>query len=237
VLGHDRLRAYLALEHGVPIDMLAYGVLSTDAFSLLSRPDAPLNTLDFPALEQEMSRLDTEARLYGLSDLLVQRLDLRAVGRALGPPMGWDPGAFALWGDLRLSSSTMLFDVLRQVVRREFGDVDPGYARAAAEQAAALGTAQAHLTLGELLVDRGLCSAALPLLERASRIDPTRPEAPYLIGRCHERQGSEAQAAEAYGRALRVDPRYDPARSAGVRLERRGGDVPLLGGDDDPEER
>lgn len=223
VTGNDRLRSYLADEHALPVDLIPYGILSTDAIGLRADPSAVLNTLDFPSLEHEMARLDGETRLIELRQRLIDRLELTDVQRALGGTMDWSPGAFAFWGDLRLKEDSTLAEVLNEVVPRRFGDFTEGYKRAASRFADEVGTARAYFTYGHRLYERRLCSAAIPALSRALELDPSMHRAHYYLGRCHERQGDDPLARSHFREALRIDPDFEKAQNGLERLGEPGG--------------
>jgi Flp pilus assembly protein TadD len=65
--------------------------------------------------------------------------------------------------------------------------------------------------LGEvfLRIDRQ-CSRARPVLDEAARIQPGDPFAPWLLGKCLERDGSAKEAEAAYQRAVQNTEFPDP---------------------------
>ena len=148
VVDNVRLKSYLADKHTLPIDLIRYSVLSTDAYSLRSREGAPVNTLDFPVLEHEMARLGGENRLIRFKQLLIDRLDLGGVRDALAGSVRWEPAEFVFWRDIRLRSSSTLGEALSEVVPRQFGDVTEDYGRVVLDYAAKLGTAHAYEQFG-----------------------------------------------------------------------------------------
>jgi hypothetical protein len=221
VTADPTLRDYLVEQFALPVELVPYSVLATDAMRLHSGGPAPINTLDFPVLEHEMARLDTDTRLLGFKDLLTERLDLREVRRRLEPLLPWDPGAFAFWSDLRLSRSSTLFEALAEVVPRQFGDVTESYADTALHWADRLRTARAYYTYGHGLYRRGACGAAVVALSRASAMEPAAAGPYYYLGRCYELQGDAVRAAALLGEA--ASRGHDRARAELARLDGRPG--------------
>ena len=230
VVDNVRLKNYLAEKHTLPIDLIRYSVLSTDVYALRSREGAPVNTLDFPVLEHEMTRLDHDrTRIRRFKQLLIDRLDLSNVRDALVPNVRWEPAEFVFWSDIRLSSTSTLGKALIEAAPRQFGDVSEDYGRVVLDYAAKLGTAHAYERFGYELYKRRICSAAVEALEAALEVDPMLHKAQYYLGRCYERQGNDQLAAERFQAALIAKPNYTRARTA---LKRVGQPGELDEGDD-----
>jgi spermidine synthase len=87
----DELGGYF-LREGLDGGSLAYGLLARDAFALIGDRAAPINTLDAPALEFEISRLRHRG-IEAFKQRLGQRLDVADLAGAFDR---WDPvlGAF-----------------------------------------------------------------------------------------------------------------------------------------------
>ena len=220
VVDNVQLKNYFAEKHTLPIDLIRYSVLSTNAYALRSREGARVNTLDFPVLEHEMARLDSDrTRLGRFKQLLIDRLDLRDVRDTVGGNIRWEAAEFVFWSDIRLRSSSTLGEALSDVVPRQFGDVAEDYRRVVLDYAAKLGTADAYERFGYELYKRRICSAAVEALEAALEVDPMLHEAQYYLGRCYERQGNDQLAAERFQAALIAKPDYDKARSALKRVD------------------
>ena len=218
VVDNVRLKSYLAEKHTLPIDLIGYSVLSTDAYALRSREGAPVNTLDFPVLEHEMARGGGENRLIRFKQLLIDRLDLSGVRDTLVGNVRWEPAEFVFWSDIRLSSGSTLGKALMEAAPRQFGDVTEDYGRVVLDYAAKLGTADAYEQFGYELYKRRICSAAVEALEAALEVDPMLHEAQYYLGRCYERQGNDQLAAERFQAALIAKPNYARARTALKRV-------------------
>jgi len=224
VVDNVQLKNYFAEKHTLPIDLIRYSVLSTNAYALRSREGARVNTLDFPVLEHEMARLDRDlTRLIRFKQLLIDRLDLRDVRDTLVGHVRWEAAEFVFWSDIRLRSSSTLGEALSEVVPRQFGDVAEDYRRVVLDYAAKLGTADAYERFGYELYKRRICSAAIEALEAALEVNPVLYEAQYYLGRCYERQGNDQLAAERFQAALIAKPDYDKARSALKRVDPTAG--------------
>ena len=224
VVDNVQLKNYFAEKHTLPIDLIRYSVLSTNAYALRSREGARVNTLDFPVLEHEMARLDRDlTRLIRFKQLLIDRLDLRDVRDTLVGHVRWEAAEFVFWSDIRLRSSSTLGEALSEVVPRQFGDVAEDYRRVVLDYAAKLGTADAYERFGYELYKRRICSAAIEALEAALEVNPVLYKAQYYLGRCYERQGNDQLAAERFQAALIAKPDYDKARSALKRVDPTAG--------------
>jgi tetratricopeptide (TPR) repeat protein len=168
-----------------------------------------------------MSRLDGETRLFEFGERLTARLDLPRVASALEPWTEWDPGAFALWADLRVSDASILGTVLDEAVPRQFGDVLDRYEQAALGAAGRIGTGRAYEVFGRRLYDHERYSASKTAFARAIELDATLYRSHYYLGRCYERQGADERALEQYELALRQRPDYDDAEEARSHLQDR----------------
>ncbi len=223
VVNQSELRNYLAEEHYLPVDLIPYSVLSTDAFGLRADPNAPLNTIDFPVLEHEMARLDSEVRLVEFQERLAERLDLREVSRRLQPVMDWDPAGFALWSTLRLSPSNLLGEALDEVIPRQFGDLSEPLGQLAEQTAALVDEAPAYYKFGHRLFRRDEFRTAVPLLEKAAELEVDNYRAHHYLGASLEALGDPAAARRQYEKTLELKPDYKKSRRALERLRVRAG--------------
>lgn len=219
VRANEVLRDYLAIHHALPVDLVPYSILSVDAFRFAGQR-TPVNRLDRPVLEHHMARLDSETRLFGFTDRLIDRANLPRVGRALAPWLEWDPGEFAIWGDARLERGSLLRGAVERIVERQFGDISTPYADAALAAAREVGTARAFEVYGRRLYRRELYVPAMEALGQALAIDASLHEAHYYLGRCHEEQGQDTVAADEFEQALRLRPDYSKAEKALGRVRK-----------------
>lgn len=102
VAGQPVLREQFAETFGLPIELLPYAILSTEALALRD-PGAPLNTLDFPVLEFEMARLQENASIDRFRSRVFGSIDPEALRRAWARTLPWRPADFDRFSRLRLA--------------------------------------------------------------------------------------------------------------------------------------
>jgi len=124
VAGHERLRDHFARENLLPLRLLPYSVISLDAFQLRSDRPAPVNTLDYPALEFEMARIVGGKPFLEFLRIFHETLDLPAMQASLSRWTPWDPVEFAFLRDLRLVDVSTLARTLRTMVPYRFEITD-----------------------------------------------------------------------------------------------------------------
>src|SRR6185436_16620553 len=83
---------------GVMPEFLPYGLLSAKAFDLIIDPEAPVNTLDNPALEFQMAALD-DLFTSKWATRLIEKMNTAEVAEALQPALKLDPVNMALHTD------------------------------------------------------------------------------------------------------------------------------------------
>jgi len=101
VAGHPTLRETFASEYGLPLALIPYGVVSTEALALRSPGGAPINTFDRPVLEFEMARLQAHARIDAFRDRLGHDITTGSLRARLGATMPWNSKDFRRYQELR----------------------------------------------------------------------------------------------------------------------------------------
>jgi spermidine synthase len=174
VTENEVLSRHFAEVYTLPLRLLPYGIISTDALALRPAKAASVNTLDFPVLEFEMARLGLGGSLENFVRKAQSQFDASVFQAAFGRSMNWQQGEYSLFADLR-AISNFAADVLRLRVDRD-------YDQAAQAVAREMGTVEAFYELGELLRKRKRYDAALPLLSRVVAMDASRGDAHYALG-------------------------------------------------------
>jgi tetratricopeptide (TPR) repeat protein/MFS family permease len=190
VVKNRELARFLARRFQLPIRSLAYSVISTDALDLQSPTPAPVNTLDFPALEFEMARL-VDHKLSGFHERMGDRLDLRPVREAMENAMEWSPAAFLFHADFRTVQlrHASLPLALHSVVEAEFGDVIADYDRAGLAVAAELGSPAAYRRTGRTFLNHQRYDAAIAAFSRALELRPTIENVHFSLGEAYLERG------------------------------------------------
>lgn len=189
-------------------EWFAYGLLTGRADALADARATPANTLDYPALEFEMSRL----RKRGIARFkrrLRNGMSLAGHRQALGESFDWRAEELLLHTDELLGDSTIT-DRWKALIRREHPDV---YRRAADSQLAMYArraetekTADAYHKYGYRLLRLEEYQAAIDQFELALSVDARRDNSHFNLGACYERLGNHDKALEHYRLEATVDP-------------------------------
>jgi spermidine synthase len=187
VTSHEALRRHFAEAYTLPLRLLPYSIISTDALALRPRNSAAVNTLDLPVLEFEMARLGLGGSLDNFVEEVRTRFDWRTIQAAFSDSMKWEWAEFLLYADLRESTD------IGAEIPSPIPETD--YDRAASAIAREMDTEKAYYSIGESLRKRQRHAAALPELSRVVSMDTSRGDAHYAIGETYF-------ALAAYDRAL-----------------------------------
>jgi predicted membrane-bound spermidine synthase len=185
------LADYLFKENELHPDWLPYGLLSTDAFSLIKDKDVPLNTLDYPALEFEMARLRTR-NISQFKARLRENMQPEAIARALQPVVPFDAGRLLVHSELLFGDSTIT-DRWDDVLSKEIPGFIEKYNAAKLEHGKAFATAtnsaEAHEKLGSEFMRQKLFAEAISEFETALTIDPASSDAAEKLEESREQLG------------------------------------------------
>jgi tetratricopeptide (TPR) repeat protein/tRNA A-37 threonylcarbamoyl transferase component Bud32 len=152
-----------------------------------------LEAIVFKALERDPARRYADAGLF--ADDLARWL--RGEQPKASPQTTWTrTGRVLLRHRLRILAATVLLVAASAWAIRE----------------RALADYQRSFQRGLDRWERGLAVDASELFREASRQRPSRPEPWLMIGRCERARGRTAEAAQAWTRALELDPGFSPAR-------------------------
>ncbi|TFH50982.1 MAG: spermine synthase, partial [Lysobacterales bacterium] len=210
VAGHEQLRQHFADAYTLPLRLLPYSIVSTDALELRPRGSAPVNTLDFPVLEFEMARLGHAGSLEKFVEDVRARFDWKTIRAAFGRSMRWQPAEFLLYADLRGNT-----DIGAEVLG---STPETGYDRAASALAREMGTVNAYYAIGESLRKRQRYDAAIAELSRVVSMDASRGDAHYALGESHYSLAAYDQALAHYSRTWELDRDERVPLSAGRAL-------------------
>ncbi len=107
------LRELFAREYELPLPLVPYGILTTEALALRSRSGAPINTFDRPALEFEMARLQAHASIKGFSERLAREISPVRLRAQLGRSMPWRSADFGRYQQIRGREAEQLIERVR----------------------------------------------------------------------------------------------------------------------------
>ena len=202
------LNHYFFNQNGLRPDWIPYGLLSTQAFDLIHDRSAPINTLDYPALEFEIARLGRE----GFDEFLArlqQQMSVKNVAEAVQPPMPFKPVDLALYVD-ELIGNSAITDRWKSLVSLEEPAFDQNYNQAVLDYyqdyAKLADTADAHHKWGYRLLKKGRYGEALREFSRALEINPKRNNSYFNMGACYEYMREFDLALKYYAKELTVDP-------------------------------
>ena len=208
VAANPLVRNDLWINHDVNAEWLQYQLLTTDAYQLIGNHKAPLNTLDFPALEFAMS----SGRESGLSQLrkrLRGAMDHHAMRAAALPGAAWDPGGAIVHGR-RMLHDTSIYRRIRDVLGREEKGVATAWNRAllttARLNAELIPSAKHWHQLGRRWLQFKQYDRAAKAFTQALLLDPRYPNSQFNLATAFEGLGQLARAERHYTLASQQDP-------------------------------
>jgi tetratricopeptide (TPR) repeat protein len=201
------LADYFFAKNALRPEWFPYGLLSTRALTLAGDPDAPVNTLDYPALEFEMARLGSRG-IGAFKRRLLDDMNLAEMATALSA-IGFNPLHLAVHAELLLGDSTIT-DRWKGLASRRVDGFDAHYRQLKlahyASYAAAAGSAVAYRKYGNALLSEERYPESIEQFRTALRIDPNTNNAYFNIGAAYEKNGQFEAALENYTNELKVDP-------------------------------
>ena len=208
VTGHPVLANYFQ-TNGVPPALLPYGLFTTRGFALIGDTNAHLNTMDYPALEFEMARLN--GRYEGdFAARLCAQLDFADIARALEPKLAFNALDLTLFSTILYEDSSITMRNLElaeaQVddFREKFRQLKLNFHL---EWASLFGSAEAYFRLGAELMAQRRLEEAIVAEERALALLPNVLGAHFTIGVCQEKLGRFEPAVTNYLHELRLNPK------------------------------
>jgi tetratricopeptide (TPR) repeat protein len=183
-------------------------LLNTDAFGLIDDRAAPLNTLDYPALEFEISRLRTR-NIQKFKARLREKMNPAEIARALEPAMPFRPENLLLHSDLLFGDSTItsrwrqLLEPAGTEFLRDYNAAKLEHWRRLIERTQ---SAAAHRGMGEELLSQGNSENAIAEFQKALELAPLDPNTYFGLGNAEETANNFEDALRDYARAFDQDP-------------------------------
>jgi len=205
--GNAELAADLMKKHDVMAPWLPYHLMNTDVFSLIDKPDGPINTADYPALEFEMARRHNSG-IYYFKKRLRDAFDIEDVKRGLGTVGEAFPADFLAQSEDRLDNSSItkswkdeLIGTPDMAEKKKIAELDRRMLRAGIEQ-----TAGAWHAVGTQLTRMQRYPEAIVIFDKVLAMDPTHDNAHYNLGTCYERLGKNVEALKEFEAEKKLDP-------------------------------
>ena len=198
---------------GVTAELLPYSLLTTRAYGLIADTNVPINTLDFPALEFEMSRVGDRPVTH-FTDRLERQMDLAEISNVLQPAIQFDPLRFALCSDILFEKTTLSQHTLRLAAagnedfQEKYRALKLAHLAATAEAARTPG--MWHLYATELLAQRRY-GEAIATERLALAASPERSGSWAVIGASQEKISAWPEAIQSFRSELKLDQNDGPA--------------------------
>jgi len=181
VAQQPQLATYFREKHDIDPAGIAYQLIHTDAAALTNSVRAPLNTLDYPALEFEMARL-RERSLTDLRKRIIMSISAAQLGKAF---RHFDWGLGPMLAALEKTSGTGAY---YQKLKLE------------------LFKYQTYFSAGLKAQRRGDCEWADSMITSALNVVGKVSNHNLLLGQCLEQQGKHREALQAYAMELQRNP-------------------------------
>jgi spermidine synthase len=206
-------------ENSISPSLLAYGLLSDQAFSLIGDHTVSINTLDYTSLEFEMARL----RKRGMQKFMVRLakgMSVDNLQKAISPEVSWNP-MHLLDHATRIAGDSMITFQWQRLLKNNIEyyqkalEIDPSnvvtrnnkkIAQAKQDRLVII-----HNNMGIALTKHGRLDEALAQFNIALKINPAKSEPNYNKGYILKKQGKPDEAARYFSIALLINPDYPEA--------------------------
>ncbi len=202
------LRDYFIRNFGVAAEWIAYGLMNANVLSLADENDAPINTLDYPALEFEIARLRTHG-FESFRQRLIDNIRFEEIKEYLEPNMAWNPVFLGLHTETILRDS----DITRRwrtVLDEHIPDLEQRFMTAKLNYlvyyAKASDSAASHHQLGHQLFLAGYYQDAAQELEKAYAMEDDRADLNFHLATTYELLGRFNDALRHFERELEGKP-------------------------------
>ncbi|MDX8413305.1 MAG: tetratricopeptide repeat protein [Mariprofundales bacterium] len=220
-----QVRNDLWRNHHINANWLQYQLLTTDSYRLIGDPAAPINTLDYPALEFAMSS-GRDSGLPKFRKRLLKAMENHALQGAALPDTEWDSGAAIVHGR-RLLHKSSIYKKIRDTLGKEQQDVATAWNHAlftkARLNATLLPSAKHWHTLGKRLLKMQQYKQAIDAFRQALLLNPNHRNSHFNIATALEALEKYPEAAQHYQQELAIDTNDSAAtyRVARVLVKQR----------------
>ncbi len=209
-------------EHGIIPRMLAYHLMTPDAYRTLEGLNPPVNTLDDPVLEFEMAKLG-KSDFTEFRKRLESTFDFSAVQNAIEPAMKYDPVEHVAEAEFMLGNAGITEKWMQQgriYVRNFDNRLAQQRMRFYEILAEKSGSAKSLRILGREYKKHGFYQVALIQYQKALQARPGDVATIFDIGECEELLGSVDQAIAQFELAEKMEPKNAsvPYAAAGAYL-------------------
>lgn len=205
---NTELSNYFKKKHDINPEWLVYNLLNTEAKFLIGDKDTLLNTIDYPALEFEMTKLRKRG-FKKFKKRLLENMSLNLIEDVIDEKMEFNPTHLLIHAEEMLGKSSSLFKRWKSLVKKKVKNYGPEYAKEKIkyirEYADKKDKADDLHNFGfRLLKDKHYESAILATRE-ALKINPKRNNSYFNIGACYEYLEKYPEAIRNYANEHKVD--------------------------------
>ncbi len=201
------LNEYFLKEHDLNPAWLSYGLLANDAFKLIGDRSASVNSLDYPALEFAMTRLQKRG-IHQFKKRLKAEMSLAGSSSVISKGQPWSPFHLLKHTEELLGNSSITRR-WKGLVRNQYRHVERSLERADIDYYAAFSkavhTADAHHKYGYHLMRNKRYKEAIQEFQIALELNPNRNNSHFNRGACFEKMGILKQALTEYQLEHKVD--------------------------------
>jgi len=202
LVGNDLWR-----KHHVNAKWLQYQLLTTDSYRLIGNRNAPINTLDYPALEFAMSS-GRDSGLPKFRKRLLKAMKNHALLAAALPAAEWDAGGAIVHGRRLLHKSSIYYNI-RDTLSKEEKDVASAWNRAlltkAELNAELIPSANHWQALGKKLLKIQQYKKAIKAFKQVLLLDPNHSNSHFNLATALEGLQQLPEAAQHYQLELELD--------------------------------
>ncbi len=218
------LKKNLMDKHRIMSEWLPYHLMNTDVFALIGNQQGDVNTADYPALEFEMSRLQSNDGVPEFKSRLRASFDINQVKKAMMFVPNIFPADYLAQVEERLGDSSITRRWQKLLQPDKLGDkpeqAELRYRKVKMDMLKRVDDMHAY---GYQLLRLKHYQEAIDVFQHISEQEPEHDNAYYNIGVCYEHLGQYANALEAFQNEMRVDPKDEDVQYRIGRMQVRLG--------------